>query len=230
MSEKEDFNKLLRDNIINSTGLPAELIAMPNLNNINKVCEAITRQSEKTCIFGNHLLEEKKQPKRIFILRDNESKEIEIVMRIDPMDERPAYIDFLLTTVEYQGECSKLMPNGEFEKVNTGIEEKLLARSSIKFDGCSHWNFDGEDSLNKKADECGDAYYHLCGFQCYERMILGLLFAWKVAGTLIDGFMDRLEDNDDSHSKLYGKLLEDYTIEEITDGSIGQEPTEYVNY
>lgn len=46
---------------------------------------------------------------------------------------------------------------------------------SIKWDGCSHWYFKGEDEVYN------DSYYHLCGGKCVEEYCRFIYFVWKVA-------------------------------------------------
>jgi hypothetical protein len=54
----------------------------------------------------------------------------------------------------------------------------FMADFIIKWDGCSHWYFHGEDHIN---DGEKDSYYHLCGASNYIQHIACLWFAWKCA-------------------------------------------------
>lgn len=138
--------------------------------------------------------------KETWVLVNKENKLIECVIRITKMDQYS--MELLLTTCE----------SGDDKAVQY---EAFIAEAVIKWDGCSHWYFNGEDSLNKdlSVEDKNDAYYHLCGFYIYSRFIMGILFAYKLATMKIENF-DKDKKYDYKPFKRFEKLLDDYTIEE----------------
>lgn len=91
------------------------------------------------------------------------------------------------------------------------MDYMLMAKFSVKWDGCSHFWFHGEDcELNENGDVVGeeDAYYHICGFNEYINFSRGMVFAYKVA-------MSEVTEFSDCKSKEYENmkfLLDGYTI------------------
>ena len=57
-------------------------------------------------------------------------------------------------------------------------EESFLAEFSIKWDGCSHFHYYGEDYTE---EEEADSYYHECGLNEYYKQFIAKLFAFEVA-------------------------------------------------
>ena len=57
-------------------------------------------------------------------------------------------------------------------------EESFLASFSIKWDGCSHFYYYGEDYLEEQE---ADSYYHECGLNSYYMQFIAKLFAFEVA-------------------------------------------------
>lgn len=88
-------------------------------------------------------------------------------------------------------------------------ETTYLAKLMIKWDGCSHVYFNGEDyneSEYSKNDEIYP-YYHLCGLKDYINFNNGLLFAFKVAAEVLN--IDSYEFN---LIKQYPDMLKDCSI------------------
>lgn len=93
-------------------------------------------------------------------------------------DEEKIVAKFVFDDVDYfEGAC--------YECVNWFCDEQYtpsrwLFHSSVyaKWDGCTHWNFYGEDfdeGLNESS------YYHLCGHCNFENHIRLMCFVWKLA-------------------------------------------------
>lgn len=88
----------------------------------------------------------------------------------------------------------------------------FVADVCCKFDGCTHWHFFGEryDPETDAAthDNEIDAYYHICGPECFIEHIRNMCFIWKVAEmALIDSY-----DNYDNH--LISKVMHSEMIQE----------------
>lgn len=113
---------------------------------------------------------------------------------------------------------------------NEICELSFVANGYIKFDGCSHFNFYGQDFKNKETTN-PDSYYHLCGFDSMRGFIRNISFMWELAIQNIDELIIELgeanefidfrdssqvlydykiiEENIDENNKLY-KLLSEY--------------------
>lgn len=107
---------------------------------------------------------------------------------------------------------------GELEEVvswevSGEIYEKLLfAELYVKWDGCSHFWFNGQDSKN---EENLDSYYHICGIGGYLKFIRMLLFAYEVMVNHV-GF-DNIDEKEEFEELLESGMLDGYTIEYIRD-------------
>ena len=88
-------------------------------------------------------------------------------------------------------------------------ETLYFADFYIKWDGCSHWNFRGEDYC-KESKEI-DSYYHICGAYSYKNFIIGLLFVFDVASK----YISRFDSDEIGIYKQFNQLLNDYIIEEV---------------
>lgn len=68
----------------------------------------------------------------------------------------------------------------------TGEVYSWLFHSGVycKWDGCTHWNFKGED-YDPEIDGSEDSYYHLCGEYSFNRHIQLMCFVWKLVATLM---------------------------------------------
>lgn len=75
----------------------------------------------------------------------------------------------------------------------TPLDWHFVTGVYCKFDGCTHWNFFGEDydpEIYGQGDKI-DAYYHICGPECFIEHIRNMCFVWKVAETiLVDCYAD----------------------------------------
>jgi len=81
----------------------------------------------------------------------------------------------------------------------------------IKFDGCSHWWFHGEDCTNDESEI--DTYYHLCGLHDVLDHMRAFAFTIKCAEKWLNSTgMNVIEDEFNSH--IYDQLLDGYQIVE----------------
>lgn len=79
------------------------------------------------------------------------------------------------TETTYGGRTSKEVMDWQFH-----------SSINIRLDGCSHWNFYGEDFDSDAKDlisevQNSDSYYHLCGGGMFLEFITLMAFAWKCA-------------------------------------------------
>ena len=58
-------------------------------------------------------------------------------------------------------------------------EYDFAFHAGIKWDGCSHFNFYGQDYVDNDSEK--DSYYHLCGVDNYYSMFSLMLFAKECA-------------------------------------------------
>ncbi|WP_155484530.1 hypothetical protein [Paraclostridium sordellii] len=84
---------------------------------------------------------------------------------------------------------------------------EYFADVDVKWDGCSHFNFNGEDYPIDK-----DGYYHICGGHSYLMFIKTMAFITEVARITIEGYD---EDTADFNLIRNLNLLDGYTIEKI---------------
>ena len=84
----------------------------------------------------------------------------------------------------------------------------FFANGNIKWDGCSHWYFNGEDRNNS-------AYYHICGCECYIQHVFNMIFATRVAKMFMKGSYTQDEFGGELYDKLSELLDDHYTIEEV---------------
>lgn len=111
---------------------------------------------------------------------------------------------------------SGIILNVDSTNNNEITELSFIAKGYIKFDGCSHFNFRGQEFKND--DTKSDSYYHLCGFESLHSFIRNLSFMWQLAIDELDmlyelGESDQFVDFRDSSG-----VLDAYKIsEEIVD-------------
>lgn len=75
-------------------------------------------------------------------------------------------------------------------------DTEFIASIYIKWDGCSHWRFYGQDYMNDEEHEDDkDPYYHICGFDSYIKFMRSMVFAYQLA-------IDKLGDNFDKHYEI----------------------------
>lgn len=102
--------------------------------------------------------------------------------------------------------------------IATDIDFDFIADVLIKWDGCSHFSFFGEDYIGDTKDEntC-NGYYHICGFNSYIRHFRSMVFAWQLAiNKLGDKFDKNYEIPEYEEFKEHIDLLDDYEIKEET--------------
>lgn len=105
------------------------------------------------------------------------------------------------------------------------LEWDFFADVYCKFDGCTHWYFNGEDydpeSDKRTHDNEINAYYHICGPERFNEHIMNMCFVWKLAEMVLKKSYDdsRYSECIDDHydvndftGKLVNKMLEGYTI------------------
>lgn len=59
------------------------------------------------------------------------------------------------------------------------IEYKFFADVYIKFDGCTFFNFRGQDYV-VETSKGEDSYYHICGLRNYNSFMVTMLFVYDV--------------------------------------------------
>lgn len=120
----------------------------------------------------------------------------------------------------FEGNLYVAIRNYPDEPFDKQVEEwDFLARLYIKWDGCSGWEFFGDDYCRGY----NDSSYHLCGFYCYERFFRAMCFAWKIAEdyhkdelTKKFGEKDGKEIVEESFSQpLCDEILKGYTIKYV---------------
>lgn len=131
-------------------------------------------------------------------------------MKYTLYDEKDYPIFFLLTDDNINSISSNVFQVISWKENNIICESKYFADVFIKYDGCSHWNFKGEDYIinPEEGEDMIDAYYHICGVKGYKLFIIGILFAFKVA-TLRSKYFDPDEIKD---FKEFEFLINDYKI------------------
>jgi hypothetical protein len=113
-------------------------------------------------------------------------------------------------------EISKSYISGTLKTVNSWDEENeydcdfdYIAGVFIKWDGCSHFNFKGED-YNENKEETIDGYYHLCGVDMYIDLMRSLSFAYQIMVDQIGE--DELYEKEEYQELKKLNLLDKYTI------------------
>ena len=71
----------------------------------------------------------------------------------------------------------------------------FVTSAYIKWDGCSHFNFYGEDY--SKGDKEKNSYYHICGKGSYYQFMLGIAFMYALGARYIEkADLDEFDDNE----------------------------------
>lgn len=108
-----------------------------------------------------------------------------------------------LSNISLRGEVYQAV---SWDMEDNVCEENFFANIYIKWDGCSHIYFEGEDKI--------DSYYHLCGGNYFIEHMQTLAFIVKVA-------KDNIEKYDDEIGRFSiiekMNLLEDCRIEKVED-------------
>lgn len=110
-----------------------------------------------------------------YFLKDTNDND-KIVMIFEVIEKNEAFVDGVCRTVS-SWECA-----GDNLIVS---DVEYLADVRCKFDGCTHWYFEGEDyDPNDQNDP--DSYYHLCGEYCFVNHIRAMCFVWKLCYQLLE--------------------------------------------
>lgn len=88
------------------------------------------------------------------------------------------------------------------------FKTEFLTKISIKWDGCSHAWFNGQDHLNPYDEsDTNSSYYHLCGLEDYLRFTKGLMFSFFAASQCIE-----ICEYEIKKMKEYKDILNGYNI------------------
>lgn len=110
-----------------------------------------------------------------YYLKDTTDND-KIVMIFEVSEKCSAYIDGVCKTV------SSWACHGDSLIVS---DVEYLADVRCKFDGCTHWYFNGED-YDPDDQNDPDSYYHLCGEYCFVTHIRAMCFVWKLCYQLLE--------------------------------------------
>lgn len=92
-------------------------------------------------------------------------------------------------------------------------DANFIAEVGVKWDGCSHWRFFGEDYMNDTEHEDDiDGYYHICGFDSYISFMRGMVFAYQLAIDKVESFDKQFEIPVYEKFKNSLNLLEGYEV------------------
>lgn len=86
------------------------------------------------------------------------------------------------------------------------VETEFFAKLSVKWDGCSHFNFFGEDYHSGDKD----SYYHICGVSNYIDFMRIMAFAYEIMVEHV-GY-DRIDEKEELENLRNLGLLKDYKI------------------
>jgi hypothetical protein len=130
----------------------------------------------------------------------------------DKEDENDIDMFFLITDIQEAYINGVVLKSCAFDACNKKNRyAKFLTSFYIKWDGCSHFYFTGEDSLQHKEEE-NDGYYHICGAYSYIIMINTFLASLAIAEKLIKN----AEDLSCDYSNALMKVFDDhYLIKEV---------------
>lgn len=96
------------------------------------------------------------------------------------------------------------------------FEMMFVCEFTVKWDGCSHYYFYGEDfEQDDKEIEDKDSYYHLCGVHSYLTFMRALVFAYALMIKKVG--IDQILENDEINELKKLKLLEGYEAREIVE-------------
>lgn len=131
----------------------------------------------------------------------------------DKEDEDDIDMFFLITDIDavwIRGVVLKFCAHDAFNKKNQYVE--FLTSFYIKWDGCSHFYFTGEYSLQKNEKDI-DGYYHICGAYSYIIMINTFLASLAIATRLIEPEAEDLSC--DYSDALMKEFFNHYLIKEV---------------
>ncbi len=91
------------------------------------------------------------------------------------------------------------------------LEDEFFAELSVKWDGCSHFWFYGEDYIKEFNNK--DGYYHICGIGGYFNFLRTMHFAYEV---MVDHVgINKIDEREELEDLRKLGLLDGYTIEYI---------------
>lgn len=90
------------------------------------------------------------------------------------------------------------------------LDWEFVAAVYCKWDGCTHWNFYGEDHFDDEDEH--NAYYHLCGSYCFADHIRMICFVWKLMATLMPSYADEYYYDSQEVRDLIPIMLDGYSI------------------
>lgn len=103
---------------------------------------------------------------------------VRAVLNITKQEEH--YVEFELRHVVSWGEDEHI------------VETRFYLNGTIKWDGCSHIWFRGEDyQEGKKSSQ--DSYYHLCGIECWKMHVRLMEWTYKQVSALMPDNFDSTE-------------------------------------
>jgi len=140
----------------------------------------------------------------------------------DKEDEDDIDMFFLITDIEEAYINGVVLESCGYDACNKKNRyAKFLTSFYIKWDGCSHFYFTGEDSLQHKEEE-NDGYYHICGAYSYIIMINTFLASLAIANKLIDSEVEDLScDYSDALMKEFDNR---YLIKEVKNDEYNLSP------
>lgn len=97
-----------------------------------------------------------------------------------------------------------------WELDGTPLDMEFFADFTVKWDGCSHFTFSGQDTLEAKGQEDLDGYYHICGIRDYLSFMRNMVFAY----TIMKEYVDKLDfHEEEAYEDMMGMgLLDDFKI------------------
>ena len=94
----------------------------------------------------------------------------------------------------------------------------LFADVSFKWDGCTHWRFNGEDFED---DKNASGYYHICGAQNFIEHLVINCFIWKAISEVYIRHKENKEYSKEvflsecNLGNILEEVLKEYTLEFI---------------
>lgn len=90
------------------------------------------------------------------------------------------------------------------------LDYELFANIYVKWDGCSHFWFEGMDNLYSEEDRGKDSYYHICGVRDYIGFMRNLVFCYEI---MIENLgEDKILEKDELYELRQLNLLDGYRI------------------
>ena len=146
---------------------------------------------------------------KIYGLINKKLEECELIfVPIRENDFKNSLNGILLELTSWSGKSATDIGNSDFN---------FIANIYLKWDGCSHFNFYGQDYVgDKESKQNCDSYYHICGFNSYIKHFRSMVFAYQLAiNKLGECFDSEYEIPEYNKFKKSIDLLEGYEIKEI---------------